>query len=75
MLIRRPVAKVFEAFVESAITSKFWFSRGSGKLEAESPDGSTPEAAANGSALKAAAADTITDLQNRPRILRLGERD
>jgi uncharacterized protein YndB with AHSA1/START domain len=34
MLIRSPVAKVFEAFVEPAITSKFWFSRGSGKLEA-----------------------------------------
>jgi uncharacterized protein YndB with AHSA1/START domain len=33
MLIRSPVAKVFEAF-EPAITSKFWFSRGSGKLEA-----------------------------------------
>jgi uncharacterized protein YndB with AHSA1/START domain len=25
---------VFEAFVEPAITSKFWFSRGGGKLEA-----------------------------------------
>jgi uncharacterized protein YndB with AHSA1/START domain len=34
MLIRSSVAKVFEAFVEPAITSKFWFSRGSGKLEA-----------------------------------------
>jgi uncharacterized protein YndB with AHSA1/START domain len=34
MLIRSPVAKVFEAFVEPAITSKFWFGRGSGKLEA-----------------------------------------
>jgi uncharacterized protein YndB with AHSA1/START domain len=34
MLIRSPVAKVFEAFVDPAITSKFWFSRGSGKLEA-----------------------------------------
>src|ERR1700730_8942454 len=34
MLIRSPVAKVFEAFVEPAITSHFWFSRGSGKLEA-----------------------------------------
>jgi len=33
MLIRRPVATVFEAFVDPAITSKFWFSRGSGKLE------------------------------------------
>jgi uncharacterized protein YndB with AHSA1/START domain len=27
MLIRSPVAKVFEAFVEPAITSKFWFTR------------------------------------------------
>jgi uncharacterized protein YndB with AHSA1/START domain len=34
MLIRSPVAKVFEAFVDPAITSKFWFSRGSAKLEA-----------------------------------------
>ena len=34
MLIRSPVAKVFEAFVDPAITSKFWFSHGSGKLEA-----------------------------------------
>ena len=34
MLIRRPVADVFEAFVDPAITSRFWFSRGSGRLEA-----------------------------------------
>jgi len=34
MLIRRPVAEVFEASVDPAITSRFWFSRGSGKLEA-----------------------------------------
>src|ERR1700704_6443967 len=34
MLIRSPVSKVFDAFVEPAITSKFWFSRGSAKLEA-----------------------------------------
>src|ERR1700704_623571 len=34
MLIRSPVAKVFEAFVDPAITSKFRFSRGSAKLEA-----------------------------------------
>ena len=33
MLIRRPVAEVFEAFVNPAITSKFWFSKGSGRLE------------------------------------------
>jgi uncharacterized protein YndB with AHSA1/START domain len=34
MLIRRPVAEVFEAFVDPEITSKFWFTRGSGRLEA-----------------------------------------
>src|SRR5690349_4698340 len=34
MLIRRPAREVFEAFVDPAITSKFWFTRGSGRLEA-----------------------------------------
>lgn len=33
MLIRRPVAEVFAAFVDPAVTGKFWFSRGSGRLE------------------------------------------
>jgi uncharacterized protein YndB with AHSA1/START domain len=33
MLIRRPVAEVFEAFVDPAITTKFWFTRSSGRLE------------------------------------------
>jgi uncharacterized protein YndB with AHSA1/START domain len=33
MLIRKPVADVFEAFIDPAITSKFWFSKGSGRLE------------------------------------------
>jgi len=33
MLIRRPVAEVFEAFANPAVTSKFWFSKGSGRLE------------------------------------------
>ena len=33
MLIRRPVAEVFEAFVDPAITANFWFTRGSGRLE------------------------------------------
>jgi uncharacterized protein YndB with AHSA1/START domain len=33
MLIRRPVADVFEAFTNPNITSKFWFTRGSGRLE------------------------------------------
>ena len=34
MLIRKPVSGVFEAFVNPAITSKFWFTKGSGRLEA-----------------------------------------
>jgi len=34
MLIRRPVSEVFEAFVNPAITSKFWFTKGSGRLQA-----------------------------------------
>jgi uncharacterized protein YndB with AHSA1/START domain len=33
MLIRRPVAEVFEAFVDPAITSQFWFTKGSARLE------------------------------------------
>jgi uncharacterized protein YndB with AHSA1/START domain len=33
MLIRKPVEQVFEAIVDPGITSKFWFSRGSGRLE------------------------------------------
>lgn len=33
MLVRRPVAEVFEAFVDPAITARFWFSDGSGRLE------------------------------------------
>ncbi len=33
MLIRRPVSEVFEAIVDSQVTSNFWFSRGSGRLE------------------------------------------
>jgi uncharacterized protein YndB with AHSA1/START domain len=33
MLIRRPVRAVFEAFVDPAITARFWFSKGSARLE------------------------------------------
>ncbi|MBI5879656.1 MAG: SRPBCC family protein [Chloroflexi bacterium] len=33
MLIRKPVAEVFEAFVNPEITCKFWFSKSSGRLE------------------------------------------
>jgi uncharacterized protein YndB with AHSA1/START domain len=32
MLIRRPPAEVFEALVDPAITTKFWFTKSSGKL-------------------------------------------
>ncbi len=33
MSIRRPVAEVFEAFIDPAITTKFWFTKSSGRLE------------------------------------------
>jgi uncharacterized protein YndB with AHSA1/START domain len=33
MLIRRPVAEVFEALVEPAVTTRFWFTRSTGRLE------------------------------------------
>lgn len=34
MLIRRPVSEVFEAFIDPDITTKFWFTKSTGKLEA-----------------------------------------
>jgi len=34
MLIRKPVADVFEAVVDPEITTKFWFTRSTGKLQA-----------------------------------------
>lgn len=33
MLIRKPVSEVFQAFTDPEITSQFWFTKGSGKLE------------------------------------------
>ena len=33
MLIRRPVGEVFDAFIDPAITSKFWFTKSTGRLE------------------------------------------
>jgi len=33
MLIRKPAEKVFEAFIDPAITTNFWFTKSSGKLE------------------------------------------
>ena len=33
MLIRKPVAEVFEAFVNPEITTRFWFTKSSGRLE------------------------------------------
>ena len=32
MLIRRPVDEVFNAFIDPAVTSKFWFTHGTGPL-------------------------------------------
>jgi uncharacterized protein YndB with AHSA1/START domain len=37
MLIRKPVADVFEAIVNPEITTKFWFTRSSGRLVAGRP--------------------------------------
>ncbi|WP_137932984.1 SRPBCC family protein [Mesorhizobium comanense] len=37
MLIRRPVAEVFEAIVDPAITTKFWFTHSSGRLDEGKP--------------------------------------
>src|SRR5512133_1041588 len=34
MLIRRPVADVFQALVDPEITTRFWFTSSTGKLEA-----------------------------------------
>lgn len=34
MLIRRPIEEVFEAFIDPDITTKFWFTKSSGRLEA-----------------------------------------
>ncbi len=33
MLIRKPVREVFEAFLDPAITTQFWFTKSSGRLE------------------------------------------
>jgi uncharacterized protein YndB with AHSA1/START domain len=34
MLIRKPVAEVFEAIVNPDVTSRYWFTKGSGRLDA-----------------------------------------
>jgi uncharacterized protein YndB with AHSA1/START domain len=33
MLIRKPVSEVFQAFIDPIITTNFWFTKSSGKLE------------------------------------------
>lgn len=33
MLIRKPISEVFEAMVNPHVTSKFWFTKGSGRVE------------------------------------------
>lgn len=37
MLIRRPVAEVFEAIIDPAVTTKFWFTHSSGRLDEGKP--------------------------------------
>jgi len=34
MLIRKPVSQVFQAFIDPAVTTNFWFTKSSGPLEA-----------------------------------------
>ena len=34
MLIRKPVGQVFDAFVDPLVTTRFWFTKSSGRLEA-----------------------------------------
>lgn len=33
MLIRKPIQEVFEAFINPEITTNFWFTKSTGKLE------------------------------------------
>lgn len=33
MMIRKPISTVFQAFIDPSITSRFWFTKSSGKLE------------------------------------------
>jgi uncharacterized protein YndB with AHSA1/START domain len=33
MLIRRPVDDVYEAFVDPSVTTRFWFTRSTGRLD------------------------------------------
>lgn len=37
MLIRKPIEQVFQAFINPEITTKFWFTKSSGKLEEGKP--------------------------------------
>ncbi|MGO4500673.1 SRPBCC family protein [Paenibacillus sp. 2RAB27] len=36
MLIRKPIQEVFDAFIDPEMTSNFWFTHGTGRLEAGS---------------------------------------
>jgi len=33
MMVKKPISEVFQAFVDPRITTKFWFTKSSGKLE------------------------------------------
>lgn len=35
MLVRRPAEEVFEAFVDPSVTTRFWFTKSSGRLSAD----------------------------------------
>ena len=33
MMVRKPISEVFQAFIDPKLTTKFWFTKSSGKLE------------------------------------------
>ena len=35
MMVRKPIAEVYQAFINPEITTKFWFTKSSGRLEKE----------------------------------------
>lgn len=63
LLIRKPVAEVFEAFVDPGLITKFWFDRSTGRLEA----GKTVRW--HWEVVNASAAVRVTEIEENRRIL------
>src|SRR3954454_16262769 len=63
LLIRRPAAQVFEAFADPAITTRFWFTKSSGRLE--------PGATVRWEwEMYGATADVVVEEFDKPRVIR-----